>query len=791
MGLDATMQSIVSMRRMVHGATIRTKLAVLFALVIGAISAFIFLFFPARLAEQATTALVGKAQSIGEMAAFAVRSAVVFDDREAMREALRGALENEDLLYISVTGETRNVLAYQASPDARDGDAHPVLDKDASERVYRIVVPIEFNEEEIGKVHVGISMVQLRAEVRQAREVAAIVSAAILLVGIAMITLASTLVTDPLRRMVVTAERIAEGDLSERAEVTSGDEVGHLAKAFNTMVARLQSTTQKLEQANRQLETRVEERTRDLQLESSERSRAEQALGESEERYCTLVMRAPLCIHEIDLEGRLTSMNATGLAMMGVEKEDDIRGMAYLDAVGAADRSRVAGLLARAINGIPSEFEFYSGDDRVFSSSFIPIKNASDRIVKLMGVTQDITERQRAEAQRRELEDQLRQAQKMEAIGRLAGGVAHDFNNLLTVITGHCDLLVWESDVDEAVREEIEPIKLAADRATDLTQQLLAFSRKQVLQPRVLDLNAVLSEIEKMLRRLIGEHIELMTILRPGLPRIRADRGQIEQVVVNLAVNARDAMPDGGALTLETCEVVVDEEGSKAHPGLERGKYVLFTVHDTGIGMDEATRARIFEPFFTTKTHGTGTGLGLSTVYGIVKQSDGFVYVTSEIGKGATFSVYLPAVEQEVEPAVVVEQERLDHGKETILLVEDEALVRELVGDVLARFGYTVLVADGPHRALDLARDHDGAIHLLFTDLVMPGMNGQQLAAELTESRPTTRVLFMSGYTNDPAFNLSIREGEKAFLDKPFSAKALGRKVREVLDEVPTSLLEA
>ena len=611
------------------------------------------------------------------------------------------------------------------------------------------------------------------------------VSVVILLVGMAAIALASKLVTDPLRRMVHTAERIADGDLSERAEISSRDEVGQLAGAFNVMVGRLQSTTQELEEANRHLETRVEEGTRDLHLESTERSRAETALTESEERYRTLVMNAPLGIHEIGLDGRFTSMNPAGMEMAGRSPGSDVTGAHYLDAVGDSDRERARQRFAEAFAGSSSDFEVMSPheDPRIYSWSLIPIKSAAGAVVKVMGVMQNITDRRRAETQRRELEDQLRHAQKMEAIGRLAGGVAHDFNNLLTVITGHCDLLMWEPDLDEPVREEIEPIRQAADRAAGLTRQLLAFSRKQVLQLRVLDFNAVLSEIEKMLRRLIGEHIELATVLRPDLPKVRADPGQIEQVVINLAVNARDAMPDGGKLVLETSNVVLGESDAAAHPGLEPGRFVLLTVRDTGVGMDESTRARVFEPFFTTKTQGTGTGLGLSTVYGIVKQSGGFIYVTSDAGSGTTFHLYLPAVEQEVDAVEPPQEETLGHRGETVLLVEDEGLVRDLVRDVLERFGYKVLVADGPTRALTLAADYDGSIDLLFTDVVMPEMNGQELAAKLVSLRPSTQVLYMSGYTNDPALNLSIRDGETAFLEKPFTAEALGRKLREVLDE--------
>jgi PAS domain S-box-containing protein len=392
-------------------------------------------------------------------------------------------------------------------------------------------------------------------------------------------------------------------------------------------------------------------------------------------------------------------------------------------------------------------------------------------------------------------QDQLVQAQKMEAIGRLAGGVAHDFNNLLTAVQGYASLLLdsfaaaspqdWPSG--PTTRADLGEILKAAERASALTQQLLAFSRKQVLQPRVLSLNKVLTGVEKMLRRLIGEDIELSSILDPGLGYVRADPAQIEQVIMNLSVNARDAMPHGGRLTFETANVVLDETYARLHPIVEPGKYVRLTVSDTGMGMSREVKAHLFEPFFTTKEEGKGTGLGLATVWGIVDQSGGHVDVYSELGVGTTFKVYLPRVDEKLERG---EPERpgtaLPRGTETILLAEDEAAVRRLARRILEECGYTVLDVECPEDALLVSGEQAGPIHLLVTDVVMPGLGGRELAERLVLSRPEMKVLYISGYTDDAIAHHGVLDPGVTLLEKPFTPDVLARKVREVLDGPPS-----
>jgi CheY-like chemotaxis protein len=370
----------------------------------------------------------------------------------------------------------------------------------------------------------------------------------------------------------------------------------------------------------------------------------------------------------------------------------------------------------------------------------------------------------------------------MEAVGQLAGGIAHDFNNLLTAILGNTQLLLRDLPPGDTKRQDVEEIRKASERAASLTRQLLAYSRRQMLQPEILDLNVVVAEMDRMLRRLIGEHIALNTVLAPELGRVRADPNQIEQVIVNLAVNARDAMPDGGKLTIETANMELDESFAQAHLGAVPGHYAMVAVTDTGSGMDASVRAHLFEPFFTTKEVGKGTGLGLATVYGIVKQSDGYISVYSEPGRGSSFKVYLPRIQTPQSAATASGKDRLDRGTETILVVEDEAAVLALSRRALEMQGYVVLAAADPAAAIRVVERHGGMIHLLLTDVVMPGLSGRELADRLIARRPGLRVLYMSGYPGDAVVQHGALPVGSAFLQKPFSPDGLARKVRDVLD---------
>jgi PAS domain S-box-containing protein len=443
---------------------------------------------------------------------------------------------------------------------------------------------------------------------------------------------------------------------------------------------------------------------------------------------------------------------------------------------GDASRSRLAATLAgSSYTGAEMICRRRDGSEIEVSLSAAPIRDANGRVRGIMAVLEDLSPR-------RQLEERLLHSQKMEAIGRLAGGVAHDFNNLLTAITGHTQILLESVPDSKSERADLLEIDRAAARAASLTKQLLAFSRKQVLQPAVLELNALVSGIERMLRRLIGADVQLVTVLDPGAGRIKADPNQIEQVIMNLVVNARDAMPEGGTIIIETSNVQIGEQDAAAHGGAAPGDYVQLAITDSGVGMDRDTMSHIFEPFFTTKEAGKGTGLGLSTVYGIISQSGGHVWALSEPGQGTIFKVLLPRVETRTAAPVTATERRGVSGWETILLVEDEPAVRALARRVLQRYGYHVLAAGSGEEALAIAEREPGDIHLVVTDVVMPGLSGREVAQHFAQTRPGSAVLFTSGYTPDDIMRHRVIAEGAPFLQKPFTPAVLAAKVREVLD---------
>jgi len=526
-------------------------------------------------------------------------------------------------------------------------------------------------------------------------------------------------------------------------------------------------------------------------LDVTERKRAEDALRRSEERYRTIFEYAGDGIFISDQDGNLVQVNERACTMTGFGREE-LLAMNVADLIDG-DREDNAAFYRDLVRQVLDGGHFNGADRRMrrkdgpsfeYDVNAVAIESGL-----IMSIVRDISDRARAEEERRRLEEQLRQAQKMEAIGRLAGGIAHDFNNLLTAIQGYAEVLLEGNGLDDASRAGLEQIRQATDRAAKLTHQLLAFSRQQVLQPRIIDLNRTVREIEAMLVRIIGEDIELVTELAQDIAAVQADPGQIEQVIVNLVVNARDAMPTGGRITITTCNAVITPEEAKRHVYFVRpGEYVKLTVEDTGEGMDEEVQARVFEPFFTTKALGKGTGLGLSTVYGIVKQSGGYIWVKSQKGVGTVFDVYLPRVAEPKKAADASADARADRsaeaprGSETVLLVEDEESVRSLIRKILEQRGYRVLEARSGQEALDLCASYDGPIDLLLTDVVMPEMSGRELAERLLPDRAEIRVLFMSGYTEDAVVRHGIENTRINFLEKPFSPAALARKVREVLD---------
>jgi len=552
-----------------------------------------------------------------------------------------------------------------------------------------------------------------------------------------------------LEKLDAATSALARGEFQHQVVVGGNDEISRLSRAFNDMSSRLRSLYEELQR--------------------------------SEAHFRSLIENARDFILLVDADGTLRY--ASPSLEREFAKDQPLIGKNIFSLVEPADGDAVKSLLATPagpdVRQKSVEFRMRGVDGTLRT-----LETHGSRLLRDSAATgvvfnaRDITERQL-------MEDELRQSQRMEAIGTLSGGIAHDFNNLLTIIRGYAHQLLESSTDAQKARAQVQRIDEAAARAAALTGQLLAFSRRTVLQPKVFDLNTLAAGMEHMLHRLIGEHIEIRTAVAPEPCLVEADTGQIEQVIMNLVINARDAMPEGGRLTLETANLVADEAFTSTHQGMLPGSHVLLAISDTGVGIDVETRTHIFEPFFTTKGLGKGTGLGLSTVYGIVKQSGGNIYVYSVSGHGSTFEVYLPRVKDVAAAAAKKEGSSTVNlrGHETVLVVEDESQLRDLVEMMLAKRGYSVLTVEDPLQAEAVSQQHQGPIHLLLTDVVLPGISGRDVARQITARRPETKVLFTSGYTPDAIVRHGVLESGLNFIQKPFTSDTLASKVREVLDE--------
>jgi PAS domain S-box-containing protein len=561
--------------------------------------------------------------------------------------------------------------------------------------------------------------------------------------------------SQPIMDMADAAKDIAEGDWDRQVPVRGSAEATIMATAFNEMTSSLRDHADRLKSAYH--------------------------------RFSTVTQSARDAIISIDAQGRVNFWNRSAEATFGYA-ESEIIGEPIIRLIAESDRESYKNALPTpgAADTKPGHVLEVTGirkDQTMFPCEFSLAPLQGPEGTAFTAVVRDVTERKQAQEALRQRDEQLRQAQKMEAIGRLAGGVAHDFNNLLMAIQGYGEVLVQSLPATDERKSDAEEIVKAAERAAGLTRQLLAFSRRQVITQQALSLDQIVQSTQKMLQRLIGENVELKTEIWPDLSLVLADRTQVEQILMNLVVNARDAMPGGGQITISLRNIELDKLGVAAHPGLQPGDYVELAVGDTGSGIDPDTMSRIFEPFFTTKEGTKGTGLGLATVYGIVQQSNGAIEVQSTVGHGTTFLIYLPRATDYGKPAPPKPAATVT-GPATILLVEDDDRVRALVSNMLKQNGYTVMLASQGDQALEIAARHHGRIHLLLTDVIMPGISGRVLAERLTVTRPDTRVLYMSGYSDDAILRHGVKSAGTHFLQKPFSHETLIEKVREALSAV-------
>ena len=607
-----------------------------------------------------------------------------------------------------------------------------------------------------GFVSVGIptKIVYHPANLILTRNLIALGGVLVLALGMAYL-FAHFFVLRPMRLLAGAAQKLAAGDLSARTGITCpAGELDQVACTLDEMAEALQSR-------------------------EAERRQAQQSLQETSQKLQALFQASPGAIIVLDPDGRVKIWNPTAERLFGWQAEevlDQPLPIVQEDKEGSFRLLRGLSMQGEAFSGVEVTLQRQDGSPIEINLSTSPLRDPAGNITGIMAIAVDLTAH-------KQLETQFIQAQKMEAVGRLAGGVAHDFNNLLTAMMSYGDLLLHTLREDDPLKRYTEEILKAAERASALTRQLLAFSRKQILEPRLININDVVIEMEKILLRLIGEDIELVTVLAPSLGPVKSDPGHIEQVIMNLAVNARDAMPRGGKLTIETAEVFLDEAYARSHVGVQPGPYEMLAVSDNGTGMDPETQAHIFEPFFTTKEPGTGTGLGLATVYGIAKASGGHVWVYSELGQGTTFKIYFPLAAEGTEalPAPKTTAKSLG-GSETILVVEDEDVLRSLICKGLRNYGYTVLEASQGTEALKISQQHQGPIDLALIDVVMPQMSGRTVAEHLAPLAPEMKVLYMSGYTQDTITRHGILDRELLFIEKPFDSATLAGKVRRVLD---------
>jgi hypothetical protein len=698
-------------------------------------------------------AMARRVSTIAEIIARQSTASLVFRDPDSARKTLEALGGEPRVVSAAIYAPDGNAFASYVREGVAGSPPRPAPNQGQGHFFTRerlvLFHPIEWDGGVIGTVMIESDLTQVAERLRRYALIAGGVLCVSFLLAHWVASRLQGAITGPVQRLAATAEAVSAGrDYGVRAVVRSRDELGQLTVGINHMLDEIQ--------------------------------RRDQALQASEEKYRLLFDANPNPMWVFDPETlAFLAVNQAAVRLYGYSL-DEFLGMTIKDIRPPDEVPALLERLQDPASGVsrsdgPWKHRRKDGSclDVEISSSAIVFGGTAARLI----LATDVSDK-------RKLEAQLVQAQKMEAIGRLAGGVAHDFNNLLGVITGYSELLEKNLEAEGAGRQRLEQIQKAAQRAAALTRQLLAFSRKEVIQPRVLDLNEVVADVEKMLQRLIGEDVHLVTKLGQDLGRVQADRGQVDQILMNLAVNARDAMPDGGNLWIETSNATLDAAYLRTHADVHPGPYVMLAVSDAGHGMDAETVSRVFEPFFTTKGEGKGTGLGLATVFGIAKQSGGHVSVYSEPGRGTTFRVYLPRVDaRDADGEAPTEVSAPPIGTETVLLVEDSDSLRPMIHEILAAAGYDVLDSADPLEAVGRAGAHHGSLDLVLTDVIMPGMSGPDLVRAVQATRPSVKVLFMSGYTSDAIGRQGVLDPGVRLLQKPFTTDALLASVRSALDQ--------
>jgi PAS domain S-box-containing protein len=754
--------------------SIRLKLTV-FVILLLIITSFAFSIVTVKILNKTIlNEIIKRAETSSKSAAAVAAYSLVSGDSLGLDHIVfKGKSSNDDVEYMAIIDKKMRILAHSdiqmRGKILKEGEGRTLKNNEdgtvvreisiSKNKIFEIYTPILFKGKLLGGVLVGVNKSVLLNAQSFARERIFWLCASILLVAVIGVIGISILITRSIQELASGVEELEQGKWGRSLRVYSRDELGKLTESFNKMSRTIMEQQEEVSKYTRQLQTLSE--------------------------------NAPFGMVMIDKDGTFEYINPKFRELFGYDLDDIPNGKTWFRKA-YPDPTYRHHVISTWINDLE---DLKSGEKRPRTFT-VTCKGGTEKIINFMPVQletgenliacEDITELKRAEEEKAVLQEQLRQSQKVEAIGRLAGGIAHDFNNLLTVIKGYSELSRIGLKEGDTLRGNIDEIQKAAECAASLTRQLLAFSRRQVMEMKVLDLNTLLRDLEKMLRRVIGENIEMVIQLIGDLGRVRADVGQIEQVIMNLVVNAKDAMPSGGKLTIETANVELDESYARSHVDVKPGPYVMFSVSDTGAGMTPEVRERIFEPFFTTKETGKGTGLGMSTVYGIVKQSKGHIWVYSVQGKGTAFKIYLPRVDEPLEEiSKEVLKKELPRGNETILIVEDEEEVRKLAGKILERQGYRILETFNGDDALVACERSRSPIHLMLADVVMPGMSGSELAKLLKPLYPQIKILYMSGYTDDAIARHGVLEKGVDYIQKPFTMEGLARKVREVLDENP------